>query len=29
VTEAIRRFGDALRAVFHLEKVTNGNGVAG
>ena len=28
VTEAIRRFGDTLRAVFHLGPASNGNGVA-
>lgn len=28
VAEAIRRFGDALRTAFHLEKATNGNGVS-
>lgn len=27
ITEAIKRFGDALRTVFNLEKATNGNGV--
>ncbi len=28
IAEAIRRFGDALRKVFQLEKAINGNGMA-